>query len=204
MGLTANSAQPWATHLIQWIEGYLRPKLWSQQAWVKFCFCHILTTWPWVSYSASPNLSFLVYRMEEVSTYLRGMLCSLNKACKVFSTAPIQGALNKCSDSLLALREIPCRRHSLLEVILGVTFWRRKWQPTPVFLPGKFHGQMSLLGYSLWGHKESDTTEPLHFPSHSAKLQKQLKTPKAFHKSCWDISLKWDPFCFYLFSFLIQ
>ena len=33
--------------------------------------------------------------------------------------------------------------------------WRRKWQPTPAFLPGKFHGQRSLGGYSPWGHKES-------------------------------------------------
>ena len=32
-------------------------------------------------------------------------------------------------------------------------------QPTPVFLPGKFHGQRSLAGYSPWGHKESDMTE---------------------------------------------
>ena len=31
--------------------------------------------------------------------------------------------------------------------------WRRKWQPTPVFLPGKFHGQRSLMGYSPCGHK---------------------------------------------------
>ena len=37
--------------------------------------------------------------------------------------------------------------------------WRRAWQPTPVFLPGKSHGQRSLAGYSPWGHKESDTTE---------------------------------------------
>ena len=37
----------------------------------------------------------------------------------------------------------------------------RKWQPTPVFLPGESHGQKSLVGYSLWGHKESDTTERL-------------------------------------------
>ena len=37
--------------------------------------------------------------------------------------------------------------------------WRRKWQPTPVFLPGKFHGQTSLVGYSPWGRKDSDTTE---------------------------------------------
>ena len=34
----------------------------------------------------------------------------------------------------------------------------RKWQPTPVFLPGKFHGQRSMVGCSPWGHKESDTT----------------------------------------------
>ena len=37
--------------------------------------------------------------------------------------------------------------------------WRREWQPTPVLLSGKPHGQRSLVGYSPWGHKESDTTE---------------------------------------------
>ena len=36
---------------------------------------------------------------------------------------------------------------------------RRKWQPTPVFLPREFHGQRSLAGYHPWGCKESDTTE---------------------------------------------
>ena len=34
--------------------------------------------------------------------------------------------------------------------------WRRKWQPTAVFLPGEFHGERSLAGYSSWGHKELD------------------------------------------------
>ena len=37
--------------------------------------------------------------------------------------------------------------------------WRREWQPTPVLLPGEFHGQRSLADCSLWGHKESDATE---------------------------------------------
>ena len=37
--------------------------------------------------------------------------------------------------------------------------WRRKWQPAPVFLPGKFHGQRGLADYSPWGCKKSDTTE---------------------------------------------
>ena len=37
--------------------------------------------------------------------------------------------------------------------------WRRKWQPTPVFLPGESQGWGSLVGYRLWGRTESDTTE---------------------------------------------
>ena len=47
--------------------------------------------------------------------------------------------------------------------------WRRAWQPTPVFLPGEFHGHTSLAGYSPWGHKESDMTEQLSTaqPAHS-------------------------------------
>ena len=42
--------------------------------------------------------------------------------------------------------------------------WRRKWQPTPVLLPGESHGGRSLVGYSPWGHKE---TERLHFDFHT-------------------------------------
>ena len=44
---------------------------------------------------------------------------------------------------------------------LKASTWRRKWQPTPVTLPGKSHGRRSLAGYSPWGCKESDTTEQL-------------------------------------------
>ena len=45
--------------------------------------------------------------------------------------------------------------------LLCVRIWRRAWQPTPVFLPGDFHGQRSLVGYSPLDGKESDTTEQL-------------------------------------------
>ena len=48
---------------------------------------------------------------------------------------------------------------------VGKIPWRRKWQLTPVLLPGKFHGQRSLVSYSPRGLKESDTTERLHFTS---------------------------------------
>ena len=37
--------------------------------------------------------------------------------------------------------------------------WRRAWQPTPIFLPGEFYEERSLEGYSLWGHKELDTSD---------------------------------------------
>ena len=40
--------------------------------------------------------------------------------------------------------------------------WSRKWQPIPVFLSGKFHGQRNLAGYSPWGRKELDMTEHHH------------------------------------------
>ena len=48
---------------------------------------------------------------------------------------------------------------------LAINMWRRQWQPTPVLLPGKSHGQRSLVGCSPWGREESDTTErlPFHF-----------------------------------------
>ena len=42
---------------------------------------------------------------------------------------------------------------------LGRFPWRREWIPTPLFLPGEFHGQRGLVGYSLWSRKESDMTK---------------------------------------------
>ena len=58
-----------------------------------------------------------------------------------------------------------CRRHKSLgfDPWIERIPWRREWQPTPVFSPGESHGQRSLEGYSPQGHKESDTTERLHF-----------------------------------------
>ena len=56
-----------------------------------------------------------------------------------------------------------CRRHRRLKFDSweGKIPWSRKWQPTPVFLPGKSYGQRSLVDCSAWGCKESDTTEQL-------------------------------------------
>ena len=56
--------------------------------------------------------------------------------------------------------------------------WRRQWQPIPVFLPGKSHGGRSLVGYSPWGCKESDTTEV-------TSLSRQLKSIVMSLKPCY-------------------
>ena len=57
-----------------------------------------------------------------------------------------------------ASKESTCNMGDLGSVP-GLGPWRREWLPIPVFLPGEFHGQRSLGGYSPWGCKESDTTE---------------------------------------------
>ena len=56
---------------------------------------------------------------------------------------------------------LQCRRHKRcrFDPWVGKIAWRGKWQPTPVFLPGKSIEQRSLVGYSPWGRTESDTTE---------------------------------------------
>ena len=51
-----------------------------------------------------------------------------------------------------------CRRRRF-DPWVGKIPWRRKWQPTPVFLPGEFHRQRNLADYSPWSRKELDTTE---------------------------------------------
>ena len=55
---------------------------------------------------------------------------------------------------------LPCRSPEF-DLWIGKIPWRRKWRPLPVFLPGKFHGQRRLAGYTSWGRKESDMTEQL-------------------------------------------
>ena len=74
--------------------------------------------------------------------------------------------------------------------------WRRKWQPTPVFMPRKSHGLRSLVGYSPWGHKESDMTEWLHFTSHAwlnALLTPSWNSLKCLTKGPCIFIIHWVP-----------
>ena len=55
---------------------------------------------------------------------------------------------------------------------VGKIPWRRKRQPIPVFLPGKYHGRRSLAGYSPWGHKGSNTTDRRTLSLHQSSTQR--------------------------------
>ena len=80
-------------------------------------------------------------------------------------------------------------------------WWRRAWQPTPVFLPGESHGQRNLVGYSPWGCKESDTTEHLSTSSVENSLSQAhtrhgLQSDPVLESSVWmikkEISAQWN------------
>ena len=64
--------------------------------------------------------------------------------------------------------------------LLGRFPWRREWQPTPVFMPREYHGQRSLVGYSPWGHTESDTTEATQHTRTHTSLLGLLPTPQSY------------------------
>ena len=72
---------------------------------------------------------------------------------------------------------LQCRKPGL-DPWVGKIPWRRKWYPTPVFLPGKSHGQRNLAGYSPWGCKESNMTEQLSM--HTSTVSKRL-SPSCSH-----------------------
>ena len=60
--------------------------------------------------------------------------------------------------------------HFTINPWVGKIPWSRKWQPTPVFLPGKLHGKRSLEGQHPWSCKESDTSKPLNTHIHMQAL----------------------------------
>ena len=74
------------------------------------------------------------------------------------------------------------RRHKCgrFDLWVGRISWSRKWQPAPIFLPGKSHGQRSLAAYSPWGHKEADVTEQLS-PSEPSSIFSHWR----YNSTCW-------------------
>ena len=69
--------------------------------------------------------------------------------------------VNRASLVAQMVKHFPVIQETQVQPLAWEDTWRREWQPTPVLLPGEFHGERSLVGYSPWDLKESDTTELL-------------------------------------------
>ena len=79
----------------------------------------------------------------------------------------------------LVVKNPPALQEKSFHLWVGKIPWRRKWQPTPASLPGKFHAQRSPAGYSPLGSKESDMTEHNKI---ILKLRHRMKNSTAVHK----------------------
>ena len=70
------------------------------------------------------------------------------------------------ADSVIHISSGPCNLY-ILYIYIHHIFWSRKWQPTPVFLPGESHGQRNLVDYNPWSCTESGTTEATEQQQHT-------------------------------------
>ena len=124
-------------------------------------FPPLLSPLPWKTWSPWLIGGWLHHSLEEawvprgISNYID---CDMSKQLKLPRFEGLLGFLG--GGTWGKEPACQCRRHKKcrFDPCVGKIPWRRAWQPTPVFLPRESHGQR-LVGYSAWGHKESDMTE---------------------------------------------
>ena len=102
------------------------------------------------------SISFLKFGkvLSIISSYQPSAILSLSSPSAIIYGLVL---LTHSSDG----KESACNAGDRFNPRVGKMPWRREWQPTAVFLPGQFHGQRSLAGYSPWGSKTWDTTKQL-------------------------------------------
>ena len=86
---------------------------------------------------------------------------------------------------------LPAMQETGFDSWVGKIPWRRAWQPTPVFLLGKFHGQRSLTSYSPWVGKESDMTEATEHMYTCLYFTKTLHFPNFLGSRCSYVTKFW-------------
>ena len=91
--------------------------------------------------------------MTNLDSILKSRDITLPTKVRLVKALVFPVVMNGCE--IWTLKKAECRRIEAFEL----WHWRRKWQPTPVFLPGEFQGGESLVGWRLWGRTESDMTE---------------------------------------------
>ena len=93
-----------------------------------------------------------------LTTFTNRRICTLS-SWKPYWYMYIYSLVAQTVKNLPAMQETQVQSQVRFQV--GKIRWRREWLTTPIFLPGEFHGQRSLAGYSPWDSQESDTTEQL-------------------------------------------
>ena len=117
-----------------------------------------------------------ILRKTSVITFSFGTRTSfLNSSNVVCCSRPVGNPLSHSRASLVAqmVKNLPIFWETWFNPWVEKIPLRREWTLTPVFLPGKFHGQMSLVGYNPWTVKESDKTEHAH--AHAVPASYQLR-----------------------------
>ena len=141
--------------------------LWSQTTWFQSKVQLSLQAPSWESLGErSISLALLFLHMENGNsnrnnndTQKWNVINNNNIYIEIYWASLVAQRLKR----LPAMQETWVRSLGWADPWVGQIPWRRKWQPTPVFLPGESHGWRSLVGYSSRGRKESDMTEQHHF-----------------------------------------
>ena len=135
----------------------------SLHVWIRACtspkIAHASVRCPgWLSILSSHDGVLIFFKSANLSLNCLG---SMEKAMAPHSNTPAWKIPGMEEPSRLQSRGSLRVGHDWVTSLSLFTFmhWRRKWQPTPVFLPGEFQGWGSLVGCCLWGHTELDTTE---------------------------------------------
>ena len=104
------------------------------------------------------NYKMLIKEIKDYSKTWKDIPCSWTGRINIAKMTIPPKEIYKFNVLPWWLRYLQCRRARFDPRVRKIP-WRREWILTPVFLPGEFHGQRSLVSYSSWGHKESHTTE---------------------------------------------
>ena len=138
--------------------------------WIQVNFLLCRQQWKWRKIAQLPSYIHLIY-LEMVTKSFPCLLCHKLKLTSLIFLTEINIHLLKCylnfclpkwhSGKELTRQCRRCKRCGF-DPWVGKIPCKRKWQPTPVFLLGKSHGQRSLVGHSPWGCKDLDMTEHVH------------------------------------------
>ena len=108
------------------------------------------------SFTSFPRSLTQIFKSSMIAPKLSWAMLLFEKLMKNINSFPQKR--HRASTVAQAVQNLPTMQDTWFNPGVGKIPWRREWLPTSIFLPGESHGQRSLVGYGLWGCKESDAT----------------------------------------------